>query len=52
MNESGKAVKEWSNFYKIPISNIISIYDEMDLQVGEMKIKHGGALLVTMELNH
>ena len=42
MNESGKAVKECSNFYKIPISNIISIYDEMDLQVGEMKIKHGG----------
>ena len=41
MNESGKAVKECSNFYKIPISNIISIYDEMDLQV-EMKIKHGG----------
>jgi PTH1 family peptidyl-tRNA hydrolase len=42
MNLSGKAVSEFVNFYKIPPGNVISVYDEMDLPLGTLKIKLGG----------
>ena len=42
MNRSGKAVSEFVGFYKIPPGNIISVYDELDLPLGNLKIKMGG----------
>lgn len=46
MNNSGEAVVEAMNFYKIPIENVIVIYDDISLDVGKMRIRrkgtHGG----------
>jgi PTH1 family peptidyl-tRNA hydrolase len=42
MNNSGAAVLEAANFYKIPISNILVVHDDMDLELGRVKIKCGG----------
>ncbi|MGQ0794214.1 MAG: aminoacyl-tRNA hydrolase [Deltaproteobacteria bacterium] len=42
MNLSGASVSEASQFFKIPAENIISVYDEMDLALGVIKIKLGG----------
>ena len=42
MNESGIAINKCINFFKIPLENLIVIYDEMDLFPGNIKIKFGG----------
>ncbi len=42
MNESGIAINKCINFFKIPLENLIVIYDEMDLSPGNIKIKFGG----------
>lgn len=43
MNESGQAVKKIINYYKINIEDILVIYDEMDFEVGQYKIKKSGS---------
>lgn len=42
MNLSGNAVLKASSFYKINPNNIIVIHDDLDLEVGKIKIKLGG----------
>ena len=42
MNESGVAVNEVSKFFKIKQENIIVVYDDLDLPIGNLKIKIGG----------
>ncbi len=42
MNRSGEAVLGVQRFYNIPDENIIVAHDEMDLQVGAIKIRRGG----------
>ena len=42
MNLSGKTVLEIINFYKIKKDNIFVIHDDLDLQLGKVKIKNGG----------
>ena len=42
MNLSGQAVKEIKNFYKIDTKKIIVVHDEIDLELGKIKIKEGG----------
>ena len=42
MNESGRAVREASNFYKIGPGRIIVFHDELDLPFGQVRIKKGG----------
>ncbi len=42
MNESGKAINKCISFFKIPLENLIVIYDEMDLSTGNVRIKFGG----------
>lgn len=42
MNESGKAVRECSDFYKIPPSKIIIVFDDTSLPVGAVRIKRSG----------
>lgn len=42
MNLSGNAVLALMTFYKIPLENLIVIYDDMDLPVGKMREKVGG----------
>jgi peptidyl-tRNA hydrolase, PTH1 family len=42
MNRSGDAVAEAAQFYKVPPSRIIVLYDELDIAPGKMKAKLGG----------
>ncbi len=44
MNESGKSIIQVKNFYKIENEKIIVIYDDIDLDIGVVKLrKKGGA---------
>ena len=43
MNNSGLAVKIITDFYKIPADNVWVVHDEIDLPLGSMKIRFGGA---------
>lgn len=38
MNKSGEAIKKIADFYKISASNILIIYDDLDLPFGTIKI--------------
>lgn len=58
MNDSGIAIAKIKKFYKIPIENIIVIFDDIDLPEGTIKIRkkggagtHNGMKSVTKELN-
>lgn len=43
MNNSGEAVVEAMNFYKIPPENVIVIMDDISLDVGKMRIRSKGS---------
>ena len=43
MNNSGEAVAEAMNFYKIPIENVIVIYDDISLEPGKLRIRRKGS---------
>jgi peptidyl-tRNA hydrolase, PTH1 family len=42
MNESGNAVQEAVAFHKIPLEQVVVIYDELDLAAGKVRAKRGG----------
>ena len=42
MNLSGVAIREFMNFYKLKDSNIIVIYDDLDIEPGIIKIRKKG----------
>ncbi|MFV0299210.1 MAG: aminoacyl-tRNA hydrolase [Hyphomicrobiaceae bacterium] len=42
MNESGRSAGEAARFLKLPISDVVVLYDEIDLAPGKLKIKTGG----------
>lgn len=42
MNESGRAIGEIMRFYKVPLSDLVVLYDELDLASGKLRIKTGG----------
>ena len=43
MNLSGDAVIEAANFYKIPLENIIVMSDDVNLDVGRMRVRKSGS---------
>ena len=43
MNNSGEAVGEAMNFYKIPPQNILVMYDDISLDVGRTRIRRKGS---------
>lgn len=43
MNNSGLAVSQIAKFYKIPIENIIVIFDDISLPVGKLRIRRKGS---------
>lgn len=43
MNNSGQAIVEAMNFYKIPPENVIVIFDDVSLDVGKMRIRQKGS---------
>jgi PTH1 family peptidyl-tRNA hydrolase len=42
MNESGRAVAEAANFYKLGPPDIVVVHDEIDLASGKLRVKTGG----------
>jgi PTH1 family peptidyl-tRNA hydrolase len=42
MNRSGRAVSSILNFYKIPLENLIVVYDDLDLPLGAIRIRPSG----------
>jgi PTH1 family peptidyl-tRNA hydrolase len=42
MNESGRAVAEAVRFYKLPLTDVVVFYDELDLPPGKLRVKLGG----------
>ncbi len=43
MNLSGESVRDLSSFYKVPPENIIIIYDDVSLDVGQLRIRKNGS---------
>lgn len=43
MNLSGESVRELSDYYKIPAENVIVIYDDISLDVGQLRIRKKGS---------
>ncbi|HPU41277.1 MAG TPA: aminoacyl-tRNA hydrolase [Acetivibrio clariflavus] len=43
MNLSGESVREIIEWYKVPVENIIIIYDDIDLPVGKIRIRPKGS---------
>lgn len=43
MNLSGQAVVELMNYYKVEPSNMIVIYDDIDLDTGRIRIRKSGS---------
>src|SRR5216117_1753040 len=44
MNESGRAVAEAANFYKLGLADIVVVHDEIDLAPGKVRVKTGGGV--------
>jgi PTH1 family peptidyl-tRNA hydrolase len=42
MNESGRAVAEAMGFYKLGLSDVVVVHDELDLAPGKVRVKTGG----------
>lgn len=43
MNNSGEAIGEAARFYKIPPENVIIVYDDISLDVGQTRIRRKGS---------
>jgi PTH1 family peptidyl-tRNA hydrolase len=43
MNLSGEAGQAVASFYKIPVENITAIYDELDIDFGQIRLRIGGS---------
>lgn len=43
MNNSGEAVRAAMSFYKIPLENVVIIYDELDIDFGHIRTRVGGS---------
>jgi peptidyl-tRNA hydrolase, PTH1 family len=43
MNLSGTAISKIVNFYKVEKSQILVVYDEMDLPVGKLRVRQNGS---------
>ena len=43
MNESGRAVQEAANFFKIDLADLVVFHDEIELPPSKMRVKVGGS---------
>ncbi|MBN1122025.1 MAG: aminoacyl-tRNA hydrolase [Anaerolineae bacterium] len=42
MNKSGQPVAALQRFYRIPLENILIVYDDLDIPVGSLRLRPGG----------
>ncbi|MGI6123619.1 MAG: aminoacyl-tRNA hydrolase [Acetivibrionales bacterium] len=43
MNNSGEAIRQIMDYYKVPYENLVIIYDDVDLDVGRLRIRAKGS---------
>ena len=43
MNNSGEAITQFINYYKINLENIIVVYDDIDIMPGQIRIRKNGS---------
>lgn len=43
MNLSGESIRELVDWYKVPMSNLILVYDDVDLAVGKIRVRAKGS---------
>jgi len=43
MNSSGEAVRDLMQFYKVPLQNLIVVYDDVDLPTGSVRVRGKGS---------
>lgn len=43
MNLSGQSVQPAMAFFKIPLEHVIVVHDDLDLELGQIKLKRGGS---------
>jgi len=43
MNLSGEAAQAVAHFYKIPVERIVAVYDEIDIEFGQIRLRKGGS---------
>lgn len=43
MNLSGEAAQAVAHFYKIPAERIVAVYDELDIDFGQIRLRTGGS---------
>ena len=41
MNESGKFVRKWTDFYKVAPEDLYIVHDDLDMRIGQYKIQLG-----------
>ena len=42
MNNSGECIKELVEYFKIDVNNVFVFHDDMDIDIGKVKVKNGG----------
>lgn len=42
MNTSGGPVQQAANWFKVPVERIIALHDDLDVELGAIKVKRGG----------
>ena len=43
MNNSGVCIKELIDYFKIDVKNVFVFHDDMDIDIGKVKVKFGGS---------
>lgn len=43
MNDSGRAVRPLMDYYRIDLSDLVVIYDDMDLEIGRLRLRAKGS---------
>ena len=43
MNNSGEAVSQVMNFFKIDVDDLLVIYDDMDMPTGKLRLRQSGS---------
>ena len=43
MNNSGICIKELIDYFKIDVKNVFVFHDDMDIDIGKVKVKNGGS---------
>ncbi|WP_161879441.1 aminoacyl-tRNA hydrolase [Alkalibacterium sp. MB6] len=43
MNESGRSVRQWLDYYDLSAEDIVVIYDDMDLPTGKIRLRQKGS---------